>query len=89
MSSRPLSDRPVRYRICVLGQLDQHWSSWFDGLEVTPQPDGTTLLTGSIRDQAALHGVLIKIRDMGLTLLALERLPGEQDLPTSGHPFHP
>jgi hypothetical protein len=86
MSPRPLSDRPVRYRICVVGRLDRHWSSWFDGLEVAPQPDGTTLLTGYIRDQAALHGVLIKIRDLGLPLIAVQRLPDPDD-PPGNTPF--
>jgi hypothetical protein len=79
MNCRPLRDRPVRYRICVQGQLDRRWSSWFDGLEIVPQADGTTLLTGFIRDQAALHGMLMKIRDLGLPLLAVQCLPGECD----------
>jgi hypothetical protein len=79
MSPRSLSDRPVQYRICVLGQLAKSWSSWFDGLEIAPQPDGTTLLTGPIRDQAALHGVLMKIRDLGLPLIVVQRLPDPDD----------
>ena len=79
MSPCPLSDCPVRYRICVLGQLDRRWSSWFDGLEIAPQPNGTTLLTGFIRDQAALHGVLMRIRDLGLPLIAVQRLPDPDD----------
>jgi hypothetical protein len=79
MSPCPLSDRPVRYRICVLGQLDRRWSSWFDGLEIAPQPNGTTLLTGLIRDQAALYGVLMRIRDLGLPLIAVQRLPVPDD----------
>ena len=79
MSPRSLSDRPVRYRICVLGQLDDSWSSWFDGLEIAPQTDGTTLLTGFLRDQAALHGILMRIRDLGLPLIAVQRLPDPDD----------
>jgi hypothetical protein len=65
----------------VLGQLDRRWSSWFDGLKVLPQTDGTTLLTGVIRDQSALHGILMKIRDLGLTLIAVQRIPDRGDLP--------
>ena len=79
MSPRPLSDRPVQYRICVLGQLDRRWSSWFDGMEIKPQADGTTLLTGLLRDQAALHGVLMRIRDLGLPLIAVQRLLDPDD----------
>jgi hypothetical protein len=59
------------YRIRVRGQLDPEWSAWFDGLTVTPQPDGSTLLVGRIPDQAALHGLLAKIRDLGLPLISM------------------
>ena len=62
------------YRIRVEGLLDSGWSEWLAGLTVTPQEGGETLLIGPIRDQAALHGLLVKIRDMGLSLLSVERV---------------
>jgi len=62
----------VRYVIRVKGHLDPFWQDWFDHLSITHQSDGTTLLSGPIRDQAALYGLLIKMRDLGLTLLSLE-----------------
>jgi hypothetical protein len=62
---------PTYYQITIQGRLDQHWSAWFDGLRITHEPNGTTTLAGPIVDQAALHGVLIKIRDLGLPLLAV------------------
>jgi hypothetical protein len=63
------------YVITVKEQLDGHWSAWFDGLTVTPAPGGGTLLSGAVRDQTALHGLLAKIRDLGLTLLAISSDP--------------
>ena len=62
----------MRYVIRVKGHLDAFWQEWFDNLLITHQSDGTTLLSGSIKDQAALYGILIKMRDLGLTLLSLE-----------------
>lgn len=62
------------YQIRVKGLLDPCRSEWFDGMTVTPQNSGETLLTGPVRDQAALHGLLVKVRDMGLPLLSVERV---------------
>lgn len=59
------------YRIRIQGHLDQRWASWFDGLSLTRAADGTTLLEGRVADQAALHGLLGKVRDMGLPLLSV------------------
>jgi hypothetical protein len=56
----------------VKEHLDPFWQEWFDCLSIAHEEDGTTLLSGPIRDQAALYGVLIKLRDLGLTLLSLE-----------------
>ena len=61
------------YHIRVKGKLDPTWSDWFDGFTITPQGDDKTLLTGSVADQADLHGLLAKIRDLGLPLLAVIR----------------
>jgi hypothetical protein len=61
------------YRVCVQGHLDDRWSSWFEGLAVHRQDDGTTLLVGPIGDQAALHGMFARIRDLGLALLSVNR----------------
>ena len=61
------------YEIQVEGTLDDGWSEWLGGLDVRPMASGVTVLTGPIRDQTALHGLLNKIRDLGLPLLDLER----------------
>jgi hypothetical protein len=63
----------MTYHIRVIGQLDPTWDGWFDGLVITPEAAGTTLLTGNL-DQAALHAVLRKIRDLGLILLLVMRM---------------
>lgn len=60
-----------RCRIRVQGRLDQRWASWFDGLTISHDGDGTTLLQGPVADQAALHGLLQKVRDMGLPLISV------------------
>lgn len=61
------------YRIEVQGRLDAHWSEWLDGLAVAHEAAGRTLLTGYIVDQAALHGLLNKLYDLGLPLLSVSR----------------
>jgi hypothetical protein len=66
---------PCFYEIRVRGRLSPEWSAWFDGLVVTEQPDGQTLLVGPVADQAALHGILIRIRDLGLPLLSVNQAP--------------
>jgi hypothetical protein len=75
--------RPEVYQITVLGHLDSTWSEWFDGLSITLVDSGETILTGPIVDQTALHGVLIKIRDLGLPLLSLTRIEPERESETS------
>jgi hypothetical protein len=65
----------ARYEIRVAGVLDASWSAWFEGLVVTSDSQlGRTVIAGPVADQAALHGVLTKVRDMGLTLLAVQRV---------------
>ena len=61
----------MRYQIRVQGHLDRAWSAWFDGLTITHEPGGDTLLEGELGDRAALHGVLVKVRDLGLRLRAV------------------
>ena len=61
------------YEIRVRGHLDARWAAWFDGLCLTHQSDGTTLIQGTVVDQAALHGLLGKVRDLGLPLIAVSQ----------------
>jgi hypothetical protein len=61
------------YEIRVQGQLDQHWSAWFNGLAISYAASGNTVLRGPLVDEAALHGVLSKVRDLALPLLAVSR----------------
>lgn len=67
-------DRPQAYKILVKGVLSEQWSDWFDGFTIRPQADDETMLTGRVPDQAALHGLLSKIRDLGLPLLLVRRV---------------
>jgi hypothetical protein len=64
----------AHYEIRMQGQLDTHWSEWFAGLAVASAPDGSTLLAGPIPDSAALFGVLERVRDLGLTLVSVQRI---------------
>ena len=61
----------MNYQITVKEYLEDSWSAWFDGLTITHGPDGTTSLAGAVRDQTALYGLLAKLRDLGLTLVAV------------------
>jgi hypothetical protein len=63
-----------RYEIRVKGLLDSRWSAWFDGMDLTTGSDGTTTLNGPVVDQAALHGLLQKLRDTGLPLISVTQL---------------
>ena len=63
------------YEIRVQGRLDQRWSMWFDGLTISYEGDDITVLHGVVADEAALHGILIKVRDLALPLLAVSRVP--------------
>ena len=76
-------DRPEagRYEIRLAGHLDARWAAWFDELTVSHEVDGTTLISGPIADQAALHGLLQRVRDLGLPLVSVTR--DETDAPTT------
>ncbi|WP_204331244.1 hypothetical protein [Geodermatophilus sabuli] len=87
------ADGPLGYEIRVRGHLAARWAAWFDGLRITTEDDGTTLLRGPVPDQAALHGVLQRLRDTGLPLLSLRQVPSDGGSPpeitSSGDPGSP
>jgi hypothetical protein len=70
----PADHSTAHYRIRIGGHLDSGWSAWFDDLGITQEDDGTTTLEGALVDQAALYGLLSRLRDLGATLLSVERL---------------
>lgn len=65
---------PILYHIRVKGHLRPEWSEWFDNMTIVLEENGDTTLSGPVVDQAALHGLLVKVRDLGLTLVAVERV---------------
>jgi hypothetical protein len=70
------------YQIRIKGQLDVHWTDWFDGMRITPQANGDTVVAGPVIDQAALFGLLRKVRDLGMPLLSVARVkPDHADAP--------
>jgi hypothetical protein len=71
-------DQPMVYQIMIKGHLDHQWTDWFDGLTITLEDDGNTLLTGLVVDQAALHGLLKKVRDLGMPLVSVNRKKPDQ-----------
>ena len=80
--------RHLRYEIRVQGRLDPRWSAWFDGLEVTSDGDGTTTIHGPVVDQAALHGVLRTLRDVGLPVVSVVQVDTDPGHPTPARPGH-
>jgi hypothetical protein len=78
-TARSSAVEPLWCEIRVRGQLDGSWSAWFGGLAVADGADGEAVLAGELADQAALHGVLIKVRDLGLPLLAMVCREAERD----------
>ncbi len=72
---------PGRYEIRLKGRLDPRWASWFDGMAVSNDGDGTTVIRGHVVDQSALHGLLNKVRDIGLPILSVVRLAADQPPP--------
>jgi len=74
MNNGRIFDKPCIYQILINGNLDPQWSDWFDGFTITPIENNRTVLIGPVADQAALHGLLNKLRDLGLPLLLVERI---------------
>ncbi len=72
----PKSDpgQPVIYQIRIKGHLDSQWTDWFEGLGITLEENGETLLSGPVADQAALHGLLRKVRDLGMPLVSVVQI---------------
>ena len=77
MSDRPTAHEAGRYEIRVQGHLDSRWAAWFDGLTLSNCSDGTTVIHGVVVDQSALHGLLQRVRDVGLPLISVT--PAEPD----------
>ena len=72
MSQTAKRQAPAGYQVRIDGHLDQRWSAWFDDLTLTRESDGTTSLSGAVTDQAELHALLMKIRDLGITLISVD-----------------
>ena len=71
-------EAPLIYQICIKGHLSPQWAEWFENATIAREADGNTLLTCIIIDQAALHGLLKKVRDLGLPLLSVNRVDADQ-----------
>jgi hypothetical protein len=70
--------QPTSYQIRIKGHLGRQWTEWFEGLTITQEEDGDTLITGPVIDQAALHGLLKKVRDLGAPLISVNRIRPDQ-----------
>jgi hypothetical protein len=81
LEPKPTPSRPVIYQIRLKGHLGSQWTDWFEGLTITLEGNGDTLLTGPVIDQAALHGLLKKVRDLGMPLVSVS--PVEPGPPTA------
>ena len=77
INSKADTNQQMIYEIKIEGHLNRQWADWFGGLTIRPEDNGDTLLTGSVIDQAALHGLLKKVRDLGMPLVSVKRIkPG-------------
>ena len=74
MSNGRNFDQPAAYRVRITGTLDERWSGWFADFHIDPQANNETLLTGRVADQISLHGLLSRLRDLGLCLLCVQRV---------------
>jgi hypothetical protein len=79
----------TEYEIRVMGRLASRWAEWFDGMTLTPGEDGTSLISGVVADQSALHGLLRRLSDLGVPLVSVTRTrPNDANVPTSTTPTH-
>ena len=85
-TSTPDAREAGRYEIRLTGHLDARWTAWFDGLTVRHDSDGSTVISGPIADQAALHGVLQRVRDLGLPLVSVTRIDPTRPTATPPRP---
>lgn len=77
----PAPDQPSVFQIRIKGHLGHQWTDWFDGMAITLEDDGNTLLTGPVVDQATLHGLIKKVRDLGMPLVSIDSvLPDRVDI---------
>ena len=74
LTPKPDKSQPMVYQIRIKGHLGRQWTDWFEGLTITQQEDGDTLMTGPVIDQSALYGLLKKVRDLGLPLISVNRV---------------
>jgi hypothetical protein len=91
MNQRLGPDAPAHYELRIEGHLDGYWSAWFNGLTLTREDDGTTTLRGAVTDQAELHSLIAKVRDLGVPLLSVKIIdtPGRAaGLPETGRQQH-
>ena len=78
---KPNSGQPIVYQLRLKGHLDSQWTDWFEGLAITLEDNVDTLLTGPVIDQSALHGLLKKVRDLGMPLVSINCVdPGKPDI---------
>jgi hypothetical protein len=82
LEPKPAPSQPVIYQIRIQGHLGREWTDWFGGLTITLEEDGETLLTGPVADQAALHGLLRKVRDLGVPLISVSQVQSGETPPT-------
>ena len=79
MKTQQKKNAPLLYEIRVAGHLSTNWTARFEGLSMQHEPEGETVLSGML-DQSALHGVLVRIRDLGLNLISVNRIPAEEPM---------
>jgi len=84
LESKPDSNQPTIYQIRLKSHLSSDWTNWFEGLNITLEENGDTLLTGPVVDQAALHGLLKKVRDLGMALISLNPVQFNKAIPEKG-----